>query len=75
MVERTFLISEEDEKYVIRAALSAMHNGLLGDIVNGEKVEDYKLGLEMKVTETGEISTIIQLLPKMTGKTITIRYE
>lgn len=78
MNKRTFLISEEDEQYIIKRTLETMQGGILGHLHKETKAEDYELQLEFKIKPDGEFAMGVHLTPKniLPEKfTITCHYE
>lgn len=64
MNKRTFLISEEDERFIIERTLEMMQGGILGHLYKETKAEDYELQLEFKIESDGEFAMGIRLTPK-----------
>lgn len=69
MNKRTFLISEEDERFIIERTLETMQSGILGHLNKGDKAEDYELELEFKIKPDGELAMGIHLTPKDKNET------
>lgn len=64
MNKRTFLISEEDERFIIERTLETMQSGILGHLHKETKAKDYELQLEFKIKPDGELAMEIHLTPK-----------
>lgn len=69
MNKRTFLISEEDERFIIERTLETMRGGILGHLYKETKAEDYELQLEFKIEPDGEFAMGIHLTPKDKNET------
>lgn len=72
MNKRTFLISEEDERFIIERTLETMQSGILGHLYKERKAEDHELQLKFEIKADGELAMEIQLTPKI--KTVEVTY-